>query len=217
MFFKKLGGALEDHLATTRSLDLWKNETLGLRSEIEESGDEFRKRCAAAAEERIKAASAKLEASTEKALATLETRIKREQAELERDREKVASRKREATVSLLGKVAGVLLSIFGGRKRDGFRRAGAAIHAVSSKREVMERAALSVKESEDEIARLRGEQERLREKLREDLEKLRGEWEEKAGRVEPLRVLPARSSIQVQESGILWRLERAEPGSAGAP
>ena len=120
--WKQLQRDLVDHLVRTRPCELMVNKQLGLASQPGESAEDFRGRCAAAAQERIDADQAKLEATHQQRSARLADRRDAAADRAEVVQEQAADRKRGNWMKAAGDVLGGILG--SRRRRGGQARAG---------------------------------------------------------------------------------------------
>lgn len=202
---KQLGSAVDDYLAAHGALEVFENAEAKLKSDPGESREAFDLRVRQALDAAIKEEVAKAEKSLESKKATIEKRLQRERDELQRDQEAVAQRKREANTSLLSNIGGALLGLFGGRsKTAGIKRIGSAVTSATSKHGMVQRAELSVTESEQSIAAMQQELKDLQTTLDNQIDTLRASATEAADRTQVAKLLPAKTNIQVQEFGVLW-------------
>ena len=188
----------------SRSLDVSWHRGLKLVQEDGESAAAFASRCAAAADS-SKAVTA-LRAKYETRLRRIDEKLARERLELERDRDDLAARERQSTLTVASGVGEALLgTLLGGRRRGlggALRKGASTAKQYSEKQRMTGRAKADVEESEQAIATLQAERDRLETELAAELERLQGEAAVSA--IETLRLTPARKDITVRRVALAW-------------
>ena len=194
----------------SRSLEVAWHRGLKLVQEEGESAEAFAARCAAGADS--SKAVTTLRARYETRLRRLDDKLAREQLELERDQDDLAARERQSTLTVASGVGEALLgTLLGGRRRSlggALRKGASTAKQYSEKQRMAGRAKADVEESEQAIAALRAERERLEAELAAELERLQGDAA--AGGIEVLRLTPARKDITVRRVALAWL-----PGEGG--
>jgi len=194
-FFRASGKAITDHLYRNRTVTLFQNGSLKLYSRVDESEEEFRRRCLAAAEERADADAEKLRASYESRLRTARTRqsqAERRVRELEVD---TSQRRQQEIVA----GAGELLTLFlGGRSRT------RSLSGMSSRRSQTVRTKERLRSAEEKL----GEHEQaildLERELGAELEGIWERWRATAGQIEPFEVRLKQRDIVLDELLLFW-------------
>jgi hypothetical protein len=188
----------------SRSLEVEWHRGLKLVQEADESAAAFAARCAAGAGG--SKAAATLRTKYEGKLRRIDEKLAREQLELERDRDDLAARERQSTLTVASGVGeAVLGTLLGGRRRGlggALRKGASTARQYGEKQRMAGRAKADVEESEQAIAALRAERERLEAELAAELERLQGDAT--AGGVEVLRLTPARKDITVRRVALAW-------------
>jgi hypothetical protein len=194
-FFRASGKAITDHLFRNRTVTLFQNGALKLYSRVDESEEEFRKRCLAAAEERADADAGKLRASYESRLRTARTR--QSQAERRVRELEVDTSQRRQQELIAG--AGELLTLFlGGRSRT------RSLSGMSSRRSQTVRTKERLRSAEEKL----GEHEQaildLERELGAELEGIWERWRATAGQIEPFEVRLKQRDIVLDELLLFW-------------
>ncbi len=193
---KALARDFADYLFSEESLTLYHNPTLKLYGAPGESEQEFKIRGQQAAREQRDAEVDKLRDKYQKKLDRLEERLSREELELADDRADYEGRKREELLSAGESVVG-MLGIFGRRSSRGFSTA-------ARKRRLTTKALADVKESEEEIARLKAETEDMRQEMEQEAADLADQWADVAEDLETYAVKPRRSDVNVHLVAVGW-------------
>jgi hypothetical protein len=196
----------------SRSLEVSWHRGLKLVQEEGESAAMFAARCTAGAGS--SKAVTTLRTKYESRLRRIDEKLAREQLELERDQDDLAARERQSKLTVASGVGEALLgTLLGGRRRSlggALRKGASTAKQYSEKQRMAGRAKADVEESEQAIAALRAERERLEAELAAELERLRGEAA--ADGIEVLRLTPARKDISVRRVALAW-LPEAGSGS----
>jgi hypothetical protein len=193
-----------DYLYYNSSIPLLYNPKLKLYSKLDESDEQFQRRCRQAAEEARDEEVKKLEAKYERRLDTLEDRLEREERELEEDKVEHSARKQEELLS----GAESLFGLFSGRKSS--RR----LSSASRRRRMTRQARAEIKESEEAIEDLEEEIEELEAEARREVEEITERWQAYLEEVEEEEVKPRRADVQINLFAIAW-LPRWEVEIAG--
>ena len=193
-----------DYLYYNSSITLLYNPKLKLYSKLDESDEQFQRRCSLVAEEARDAEIKKLKARYEKKLDTLENRLEREERELEEDKAEHSARKQEELLSGAESVFG----LFSGR------RSSRRLSAASRRRRMTSRARAEIKESEDAIEDLEEEIEELEAEARSEVEEISERWQAYAEEVVQEEVKPRRTDVQISLFALAW-LPRWEVAKAG--
>ncbi|HPC84086.1 MAG TPA: DUF853 family protein [Thermoanaerobaculaceae bacterium] len=189
---------------------LWHRQ-LKLVQEEHEDEAAFRARCLEAARAAVGARAEQLRDRYEEKLRKIDDRLVREQMELARDRQDLAARQRQQQLAVATGVGDALLSGLGallGGRRSGVstavRKGASTARQASEKQRMTERAKAEVEESEQAIAALQAERERVLEELQRELAALQSEAERRAGEVERLPLVPATRDVAVRRLALVW-------------
>jgi hypothetical protein len=173
------------------------NSTLKLYAEPEESERDFSVRCQQAAREARDAEVDKLRVKYEQKIKQLEERLAREEAELGRDKAVYSERARRETISDISTVAGAL-GLFG--RRGGLGR----LTSLGTKRRTSGTAKAEVKESEEAIARMQADLEKLTAEMEDEARAVTEQWSQAVDDIEQAKVLPKRTDIDVHTVAVGW-------------
>jgi hypothetical protein len=193
---KALGKDFAASLYAEERLNLHYNPTLKLYSEPGESEQDFKIRAQQVAREQRDAEVDKLHDKYQKQLDRLEERLSREELELADDRADYEGRKREELLSAGESVVG-MLGIFG-------RRSSRGLSTAARKRRLTTKALSDVKESEEQIARLKADIEDMRREMEKEAEDLADQWADVVEDLETYSVKPRRSDVNVQLVSVAW-------------
>lgn len=194
-FWKDLGNSLRDHLVRERNLTIWKNPALSLYSRLEESEEDFRRRCADAAAGAADADLAKLRDRYSTKIDRVRSQISRSDrrvAELEAD---VAARKQQEVMSGIGDLVG---SLIGGRSKSG------ALRRASTRRSQTRRTTADL---ETALAKLGDEQRQLVElelELEQEVNRILGHWDAKADQLETVDIPLESSDVKIDDLRLVW-------------
>jgi len=133
-------------------------------------------------------------------------RLAKEKAELEHDEEQATARQREKTLTVATGVGEALLgALFGRRRSLGSlaRRGASTARAYSTKERMAERAQASVEESQQTIAQLEAEVQRLQQELADQITALQTGPGGSTG-IEVLRLTPTQKDISVRRVALAW-------------
>jgi hypothetical protein len=168
------------------------NEALGIYAGPDVSEAEFAAMCQKAAAEKASVEADKLEAQFEKKIDSLETKLSREERELESDRAEYNQRKMQEAATH----AETLFSLFSKRRRS--------VSSSMTKRRMTARAADDVKESEEEIARLKKDIDKMEAEMQRALDDLEAKWNDIADDTTEIKVTPYKKDIVVELFGVAW-------------
>jgi hypothetical protein len=194
-FFKEAEAAIEDRLFREKTLKLLRNEELKLISRPDETEDDFRKRCLAAAEDRADEEAGKLRDRYESKLETARKRMtdaERRVRELEVD---VGQRRQQELVA----GAGAVLSMFlGGRRRV------SGLSGISSRRSQTRRTEERRRSANEKMEDQQEAISRLEEELTDEIEDLWERWKDVAEKVEGFEVALERNDVTLDEVILFW-------------
>jgi hypothetical protein len=194
-FFRASGKAITDHLYRNRTVTLFQNGALKLFSRVDESEEEFCRRCLAAAEERADADAGKLRAGYESRLRTAKNRqaqAERRVRELEVD---TGQRRQQELIAGAGEVLSLFL---GGRRRT------RSLSGMSSRRSQTVRTKERLRSAEEKL----GEYEQaildLEQELGAELEGIWARWRSTAEQIDPFEVRLKQRDIVLDELLLFW-------------
>jgi len=205
--------------ADSRAIEVLAHRALRLVQEDGEDREAFLARCRAAARGTARGEEEKLLARFEQQVRRLEERSARERQKLEEARADLAARERQKQLTVASGVGDALLTglgaLLGGRRRSlgtVARRGASAARQAAEKERLVERARLEVEESEQALAALETERQRLEAELAAARAAQVAEAEEAVARgVEVLRLVPARKDIAVRRLALAWLGEESTP------
>jgi len=189
---KQCSRALKEHIYTTHKLELYRCKRLRLESELNESYDDF----VVKVEDVLKD---KLEDKLDELKDKYKNRFDRLQSQIERAQLQVEKEKADQTNSIISAGISIISAFFG---RGSVTKIGTAVNR--SGRVMKERGDISRAE-----AKLEDLQERL-EELQNDLEEKIDELSQKYSidnyDIDTIFIKPKKSSIDINEIAILWRI-----------
>jgi hypothetical protein len=168
------------------------NEELEVYAGPQISQGDFRRSCAEAAEEKLKADKEKVNETYDKKMDTISDRLLREERELEEDKVEHSQRKMEEA----GTHAENLLSLLAGRRRS--------MSTSLTKRRMTSKAKADVEESLDMIDQYKNEIEELVKERENKLEEAEEKWQDILEEVIEIPVTPYKKDILMELYGIAW-------------
>jgi hypothetical protein len=194
-FWRSIETDLKDYLMAHRPLSIFANTDLGIYSRVDESEEEFRKRCGEAAEQAADAEVAKLE----KSLGSKMDRVRKEMEQAQaryREADAVAAAKSEET--LLGTAGDLLGAFLGGRSGSTILGKAARRRAAAAK------AGAKADTEADKYHAKHAELAELEVELAEAVETIVAKYQEHAEEVEEFEVPLERDDIKVTDVGLVW-------------
>ncbi len=191
---KRIANDFADWLYYHVRLQLRWHKELGVVQKPNEDERSFRMRLDQAGRERRDAEVDKLEAQYEKQLQRIEDRLIKEQQELANDKAEATSRQAEQWIGIGESVLGWFLG----------RRSTRAISSAASKYRMAGKASMSVKESEEEIARLTAEKAKIEEEMKERTDEIAVRWASLLDDIASEEIAPRRSDITVELLALAW-------------
>jgi hypothetical protein len=193
-FWKKLSNELADYLVASRRVQVWKSPGLKLYSRVGEMESDFRARCIAVANEECDKAIAALRDKyrtridrVRDQLATTQRRF----SDLEAD---ISAQKQEEVVSGAGDLLGAIL---GGRRRNTISRAAARRSQIRRTEARRDTAVEAVRDREAALADLEAD-------LADDVNAITGEFDNRAARIEEIKIPLEKSDVKVAELKLVW-------------
>ena len=190
-------GELVDYLYRTQAYSLAYNPTLKLYAKAGESERDFSVRCQQAAREGRDAAVDKLRDKYAVQLQRIQDKLTDEQRDLSDAQRDYRGRQAEQVLSGVSTVAGWLG--LGGR-----RRGLSGINSVASKNRLAGTAKANIEDSQADIARLQAQLDDLKSELESDTAELTRQWDQAAQDVQPMRIVPRKTDVQVQLLALTW-------------
>ncbi len=194
-FWTGLTRSLTDHLVRRRQVTVWKNPDLELYSRVGETEDEFKARCAVAAEDAADAQIAKLKDKyatkidrVRDQISTAERRVQ----DLETD---VSSRRQQEMLSGAGDLLGAIL---GGRRRSSAISSAASRRSQTRKTE--SRLETAIDAMEDKAADLL----ELEDQLETDVLEIADRWNRAAEAIEPVEIPLEKADVSVEPLTLTW-------------
>ncbi len=198
-YFSKAQTALKNHVYQHETTTLYHNPHLKLFSRVGESEDEFRARCAKAAEDQVDAEADKLRES-------LESKVDRIKAAIAKAEDKVreveADAKGRGKDELLSAAGDLLGGLLGGRKSTSSILSG--VRRASSKRREGGKAAERLATAQNRLEEKVDDLEELEEELAESLMDIQDDWADKAEDVQELEVGLEKTDITVDDLALVW-------------
>lgn len=189
---RSLESDFQDWVYRETQITVRANEELDVYAGPDISDDEFAKMCQRAAAEKAEVEADKLEAQFERKLDSLETKLTKEERELESDRAEYNQRKMQEAATH----AETLFGLFSRRRRS--------VSSSMTKRRMTAQAGEDVKESEEEIERLKKEIDQLEEEMKEALDALEEKWNDIAAQTAEISLTPYKKDVLVELFGVAW-------------
>ena len=197
-WMKQAERALIEHIYRHAVIHVWFNRALRMYGRPDEDQRAFRQRCESAARTKRDADATKVHNQFERRIAAVQDRLAREQRELTMDRAELDARKRE---EMLTNVESVFNFVIGRNKRS----TGRAVSWGAWKRRATLAAEEEVKESEDAIAKLTADLERIGAEYKLALETVNSQWLAALDDVTQTPVSPRKSDIFVDLVALAWQ------------
>jgi hypothetical protein len=194
-FWRGVETDLENQLVANRPLTVWRNDTLGLYSRVDENEDVFRARCVTAAEEASDAELSKLKDRFQKRIDRVKEQIVTAKTRYQ-EADAVAAAKSEE--SLMG-TAGDLLGAFLGGKSG-----SSALKKTASRRTAVAKAEARAESAATEYHAKTQELADLDQELADEVNEIVAKYDDYAGRVEVLEIPLEKSDVRVAELKLVW-------------
>jgi hypothetical protein len=194
-YFSALGTALKNHLHRSREVQVFRNRTLDLYSRVGEDEAAFRARCAAAADERADADTAKLRDTFDARIRKALDRVDRAEARVHELAGAAQARQTQELVS----GASTLLSMFmGGRAGSRGLRGAANRRAQTMKAQRRLEAAQSrLTDAADAVEALEAD-------MLLEIDEIGARWDAVADEIEPVDIGLEKSDITIDEVALVW-------------
>lgn len=197
-FFSGVERDLRDHLVRSMNIEVPANSSLKLYGRPGETAEEFRARCARAADELADADIAKLRDKYETKVTRLRDQIEAAQDRVDVLEEEANSKRNSELLSTAGSVLGGLL---GGKSRGGLLgKLGTAAGRRGRTNASRER----VDAAENKVERLQANLEELEADLAEHVVEIDTKWTSAAGDIDTLRVPLEKSDVKVSQLVLAW-------------
>lgn len=170
------------------------NEVLKVYGGPDVSQADFHKRCADAAREGRDAEIKKISEGFDRKIGVIQERLKREERELELDESKHSQRKMEE----MGTTAETVLNFLTGK------RSSRRISSSLTKRRMTDAARAEVEESKKAIADFEKQIAGLQQEKAAALAEAQERWEQTAGKVEEISLVPLKKDVRVELFGVAW-------------
>ncbi len=201
-WFTKAKTALRDHLVRSRSITVQANRELKVYGRPGESDEDFRERCAVAADAGADEAKAKIATRFEKRRDTLEQQYAAAQDRVAEAQVALEDKQDQEKMNVLAEGASILGGLLGvgGRRRS----VGAAARRASSKRGQKTRAAQRLTTAENRVADKLGAIEELDAEVIAEIEDIDLEWDDKMEAIEELEISLEKSDVTVDDLQVVW-------------
>jgi DNA helicase HerA-like ATPase len=201
-WFNAAKTALRDHLVRSRSLTIPANRELKVYGRPGESDEDFRERCAVAADAGADEAKAKIAARFEKRRDTLEQQYAAAQDRVAEAQVALEDKQDQEKMNVLAEGANILGGLLGmgGRRRS----AGAAARSASSKRGQKARAAQRLTSAENRVADKLAAIEELDADVIAEIEDIDLEWDDKMEAIEQVEISLEKSDVTVDDLQVVW-------------
>ena len=188
-----------DHIYREALMPLFENSALKLKSQPNESKEEFFAQCLQVADDKEDIEIDKVQTRFEKVLDRLHTKLRREERELDEDQDTLEALKLETMVNYGKTLANIAGGFFGGRKRR------ASLSSSLVKRRQKQNAQADVRESVEEIAALRTKLEVLTREHEQEMIEIDDKWTKVASEIEVINVSPLKKNIELEVFAVAWQ------------
>jgi hypothetical protein len=203
--WRALRKSADDFLIRECGLAVRRHAALGLTAAAGESPEAFRARCRVAAEARAADEVGALEGRAAKRRAQMEERLRREKSELARDTAVRDARAQEEKLSWVRTAGEAIISLAGGsRSRGVLGKIGSGVARSATQRRMRAGAEHEVAESEQCIAALEAELQRLDDETAGDRKEVMARARSLADEIEVQELRPQKSTLTIETMGILW-------------
>ncbi len=201
-FFRDAAKSIQRKLADTETLELLRNEELGLYSRPGETPEQFAARAEEAAKTGADAATAKIRDRLERKRDRLERALETARQRAEAAEVEQGSRRSTELLSGLGSVVGVLL----GGKADTrtIARAGRALGGAASRRGMSTRAGERKRSAEEKAATAEEDLAELEQEILDEVAEIDETWAAKAEAVEPVPIRLEANDVRIVETALVW-------------
>lgn len=194
-FWNEVERDFKDHLVANRPLEIWTNPDLKVYSRTDESEEDFKQRCKAAAEEAADADLAKLKDRYQTKIDRIQKQMAAAQARYH-EADAVAAAKSQET--LLGTAGDLLGAFLGGRSGS------TALGKLSRRRTASAQAAAK---ADSEAAKYHAKHDELAEleaELAAEIDEIVGKYDALAGSIERLEVGLEKTDVRVVDLRLVW-------------
>jgi hypothetical protein len=193
--WKQVERGVIDHLVRTGSIELHANKELKLYSHPDESTEDFRSRCAQAAQAAADAAKAELSTKHEEKVAKLKAQLEAAHDRASVVAEQAEDRKRGNLLRAAGDLLGGLF---------GSRRSAASKIGSAADRLTRDADGARVEEARGKVARIEQQRVELDEKLAAESLSIDAKWSAAAAAVTTVPVMVERTDIKVTQIALAW-------------
>ena len=202
-FFRDFERDLKDHLTRTSRRQVMVNRKLKLASRVDESPEDFAKRCDDAAQTQADAEVAKLRDRYDAKIDRVRDAIDRATDRVDVLKTDTSTRR---TSEVLGAVGDILGAFLGGRSttRSIATGAGRVLRGATSRRGQSARTSSRLDAAEGQLADRQADLEELEAELLEELTEVNDRWEAIGKEVESVEVGLEKTDVTVQEVALVW-------------
>jgi Helicase HerA, central domain len=198
-WFKTAQTRIVEHVVSTQTMTMQRNEALKLWSRPGETPDQFTARCDVAAQEQADAETAKLRT-------TLEARIERVKDAIDTAERRVGQQEQEHKASRTNEIiagAGVLLGAFLGGRRS-TRSIGSAVRGASGRHATSSRESAQADAAADALADKSTQLTELEQELADKLFEIDAKWDTVAGETTETTVPLEKTDVRVVDVKLVW-------------
>ncbi len=198
-WFKTAQTRIVEHVVSTQTMTLQRNETLKLWSRPGETPDQFTARCDTAAQEQADAEAAKLRT-------TLESRIDRVKDAIDTAERRVNQQEQEHKASRTNEIiagAGVLLGAFLGGRRS-TRSIGSAVRGASGRHATSSREGAQADAAADALADKTNQLTELEQEMADKLFEIDAKWDTVAAEVTETTIPLEKTDVRVIDTKLVW-------------
>ncbi|MCC6238234.1 MAG: DUF853 family protein [Dehalococcoidia bacterium] len=202
-YFRDFERDLKDHLTRTSRRQLQVNRKLKLASRVDESAEDFAKRCDDAAQTQADAEVAKLRDRYDAKIDRVRDAIDRATDRVDVLKTDTSTRR---TSEVLGAVGDILGSFLGGRSttRTIATGAGRVLRGATSRRGQSARTSSRLDAAEGQLTERQADLEELEAELLEEITEVNDRWEAVGKEIETVDVGLEKSDVTVQEIALVW-------------
>ena len=194
-FWNEFERSLETYLVANRPVEIFANPDLGVYSRVGETEEEFRLRCAQAAEDAADEAIAKLKDKYETRIERVRDEISKAEIRVTELETAAAASKQNELLSGAGDLLGALL---------GGRRSSNPLGRAASRRAATTKAQARVDAAADRMTDKHQELVELEEQLADEITEISDRFADLAEKVETLEVGLEKADIQVADLKLVW-------------
>jgi hypothetical protein len=189
-----VASSLRDHLHRTESVTVFHNEGLGLFSRVDETFEEFARRCAQEARDRADAEVSKTVAKFDDRIGRARDRIDAASMRLRETELDVETRRREEMVSGAVSILGAFTQ----------RRAATAASGAQRRRSMTQRAEQRAATARARVDRETAGMHDLEAQRDDAVAAARAAWEGKASPIDEVTIGPGKTTMNVEQVAVVW-------------